>query len=540
MTVQPFLGRKNYLEILTKRVKALKEGYRQNIAFVGNELIGKTSLILKFLTNFSDPKILPVYLNIRPDSLEYFAKKFIGALLYNFLSNSGIHLEEDLNFLIHKAQRYIPKTVTKIKSILAILERKKRWEIFPELFALCDLIKEETGKLTLVIFDEFHYLDALGIKNLYRDWSKILILQKNTMFILISSARFSAKKILSENLSLLFGNFEIIDVEPFDLKASEEFLTEKLGRISLDRFLKNFLINFAGGSPFYLEVIAAALCKIKSQDISDSVIQKDLLINALGDLLFEETGTLNQRFQHCLSNLFKSFPSQDYLPVLYSIAEGSNKIRNLAKKSGKQKNDLVKIINRLIELDVIIKNGDFLKINDRIFAFWLKFVHEKKNAMLNFDTQTQKDTFNNGVRELLHEFIMVSQRGFTERIEELLHLFENEGVYIERRRLRLTPFREIKPVSFNYPTIKNGILGRSTDTLWIIAIKDNLITEEDIVSFAKECKKYRQKTQRRILITPLEIDSNVRLKALEEKIWPWNLNNVNLLCELFSKPAIII
>jgi hypothetical protein len=36
-----------------------------------------------------------------------------------------------------------------------------------------------------------------------------------------------------------------------------------------------------------------------------------------------------------------------------------------------------------------------------------------------------------------------------------------------------------------------------------------------------------------------DIDANSRLKALEEKIWTWDLNNLNHMMDLFAKPRII-
>ena len=38
-----------------------------------------------------------------------------------------------------------------------------------------------------------------------------------------------SRKILSEKLALLYGNFEIVEVSGFDNKTSEDFLIEKLG-----------------------------------------------------------------------------------------------------------------------------------------------------------------------------------------------------------------------------------------------------------------------------------------------------------------------
>ena len=84
-----FFDRKVYLDILQKRIKAIKEGYRQNIAIISDKDSGKTSVVLHFLNRFSDPLILPLYLEVRPEfSHEQFVRKFIGILLYNFLENS--------------------------------------------------------------------------------------------------------------------------------------------------------------------------------------------------------------------------------------------------------------------------------------------------------------------------------------------------------------------------------------------------------------------------------------------------------------------
>ena len=72
-----------------------------------------------------------------------------------------------------------------------------------------------------------------------------------------------------------------------------------------------------------------------------------------------------------------------------------------------------------------------------------------------------------------------------------------------------------------------------------MAIKTEALTEADIADFSKECKRYHHKLQRKIMITLKEVDPNARLKALEEKIWTWDLNNLNQILDLFSKPRII-
>lgn len=525
-----FFDRKSYLDSLEKRIRDSKDGYRQNIAIVGDELVGKTSIIFRFLNKFYDNRIIILYLEIRPESLASFARRFIGVLLYNFLINSDITLKEDLNFLINKSEKFIPKTVEKIKLILNALNKRKKNDVFTELLSLCEIVNQETGKFCVVIWDEFHNLESMGIKNLYTEWSRLLILQKNTMYIIISSMRFKAKTILSKHLSLLFGNFEIVEVEPFDIKTSEEYLEYMLHELNINSGLKNFIVHFTGGYPFYLEIMAKALLKSNQNNLAD----------ILEDLLFVPSGILNQKFSNYLKRFLDSPHSQDYISILYLISTGHNKLKDIVHLLRKQRKELILRINHLLELDAITRSGDFLKINDRVFGFWLKFVYQEKSHSLTFDAKNQKALFRDNIEGMIQEFLLNAQKPIIERMMDLLRLFSDEMVQIEKKRLRLNHFREIKPLEFNNRNLKEGLIGRSNDSLWIIAFKNDLLTEEYITEFAKECKKYRHKLQRKIIIAFQDIDTNARLRALEEKILTWDLNNLNQILDLFSKPRVIV
>jgi len=530
MIKDKFFDRKNYIQILEKRVNSLKEGYRQNIAIIGDENVGKTSIISKFLANFYDPRIIAVYLELRPESLEEFAKRFIGALLYNFLLNSGLPLKEDLDYLAAKSFRYIPQTVERINFIINELSRRKKINIITELFNLPELINQETGKFTVLFLDEFHNLEDVGVKNLYRQWSKLLIVQKNTLYCLASSKMFKTRVILSKQLFLLFGNFEIITIEPFDMHTSSRYLELRLDGLNLNSQLKDFIINFTGGYPLYLELIADALSK------TDLAVD---LAGILEDLLFNTSGILNQRFSNYIKRFLDNNASNDYISIFYLIASGRNRIKDIAHILHKQKKDLALRINYLLELDAITRSGDFLKVSDRLFAYWMRFVYQEKMRALSFDAKNQKEKFRDNIQELIAEFAKQSVKPLANRIGELLQLFENDLVQLERKKIRLHHFREVKPLAFGQRFLKDGLLGRSSDALWIMAIKSDALTEQDITEFSQECKRYHHKSQRKIMITLKEVDPNARLRALEEKILTWDLDNLNQMLDLFSKPRII-
>ena len=525
-----FFGRANYLELLTKRITSLLEGYRQNIAVVGDELIGKTSLLFKFLSKFYDNRIVVVYLEVRPDSTEAFVKKFIGVMLYNFMINSGEPLKEDIDYLIRKSSRYIPRTAEKINFILAAAAKHKKSNVFTELMSLCDILWRETGKHCLVIFDEFQNLEYLGIKNLYRDWAKLLILQKDTMYIITSSQKFKARNILSKNLSLLFGNFEIMEVEPFDTKTSRQYVEQRLAGVRLSRGLREFIVDFSGGYPLYLEIITSALLKSPNANLPE----------ILESLLFDTSGILHQRFSGYIKHLTDANYSFDYLSILYLISCGRTKIKDIAHIMRKQKAELALRINHLLEFDALTRSGDFLKLNDSVFGFWLRFVYQEKLSSLTHDAKNQLIKFRDNIEELIKDFITANSKPVMERMVEVLRMFEDEIMQFEKKRIKLNHFREIKPLELCCRALKDGLLGRGQEGVWIMALKNELLTEEDITEFARECKKYRHKTQRKIIITLQGIDDNTRLRAMEEKIWAWDIDNLNEVLRLFSKPGVVV
>ena len=522
MKTDNFFGRENYLEIIKKRVLGIKESYRQNIAIIGDELVGKTSIVLQFLNNFCDNNIVPVYLEVSSESASSFTKRFIGALLYNFLINSGIPLKEDIDYLIEKSSAYIPKTTEKIKKILASSDKRKNEFTFAELFNLPEMIYFETGKYCVVILDEFCNLEKLGFKNLYKEWSKLLLLQKHTMFIVISSLKFKAKSILSKNLSLLFGNFEIIEVTPFDIKTSEQFIEHKLNGASFEKGLKDFVVHFTGGYPLYLEVISEAV--LNSSGVSFSEVMEGLLFSA--------SGILNQRFSNYIKRFHDTENTNDYISILYCIALGHNRVKDISHFVHKNSKVILSRLEHLLEVDAITRNGDFLKINDRVFSFWLKSVYQEP-------LHPQKRKFDGAVADSISDFSSSSRKTVSERMLELLRMFEDEIIQVEKKKIRLNHFREIKPLEFAGRNLKEGLIGRSSDSLWIIAIKADTLTEEDIAEFAKECKKFSSKLQRKVIITLGDIDINTRLRALEEKIWAWDINRINQILDLYSKPWVI-
>jgi len=525
--------RKEILEILDKRIKGLKEGFRQNIAIIGDELLGKTSLIRSFLSNFKDESILPIYLEVKPESFLNFTKRFLGVVLYNLLKSSNLELKDDLENLLEESNKLFPKTSLKVKEILEILDKKRNLEIFLSLLSLPKIIKEETNKFSLIIFDEFSYLEEFDIKRIFSEWAKIIMLEKDTMYVLISSEKFRAKNILSSEFSLLFGNFEVIEILPLDQNSSFKFIKEIIGSpLKLDYRIREYLINFTGGVPFYLKLICRLIKELESQNIES--ISLDLFIEIIANLLFDQEGVLNQRFLGILRLL-----NQESLSLLTSIASGYNRIKDISSDLHLRKKDVVLKLNRLQEKNLIQRSGDFFSISDRVFNFWIKFVYLLKTRSLKLDENLIRDEFKRKVFSSIEEFININKKERIIQIMELFSLFSDDKILIEKKRTKLDRFREIK--SLRFYSREEGILGRSKDNLWIAMLKEDLVTEEDVSEFIRECKKYRsEKLQRRLIIAFSDIDINARLLSKAQRIQTWDTQVLNLLSDIYNRPRIVI
>lgn len=527
-----FWDRREYLDILVKRIKDFREGYRQNIAVIGYELSGKTALVRTLLRKCQDGRLIILYLETRPENFEDFARRFIGSLLYNFLSAGLVPVKEDVDFLVAKAEKYVPRTSAAIKKLLSeIKTRRSRNSFFPALLSLLDVITEESGKSCVVVLDEFLGLEKCGIRNLYAEWAKKLIMQKKVMYLIVSSAVARTREVLVRDLSLLFGNFETVFVENLDNDASEAYLTERFrGLKQVENGWKEFLVHFTGGSPFYLTAVSGAV--IKSQGAG--------LVEILEGLMCEPCGILFQKYSAAVEKLASSVCGRDYVQLLHLISSGRNKIRDISHLLGKKRAELSNRINYLLDNDILVKSGEFLQVTDRMFSFWLKFVHRGRNLSFSPDGVTQKEEFRRRLKEDINAFIKYARKPVQERVTELLGLFHDDLIQIERRKIRLTQFREIKALEFGAGGVRDGVIGRSGDALWIMGFKNEPVTEDDITAFAKECRKYRNKLDKKIVVALQDVETNARLRALEEKIITWNLENINQLCDVFHRPRMVV
>lgn len=533
---EDFFDRELILDLLAKRIDGLKGGYRQNIGIIGQELLGKTSLLLQFLSKFRDKEVLPIYTELRQDGFAQFAFRFMGTLLYNFCKAADLPTKDDFNSLVETSLKPIPKTVDNIRKVEGHIEKGQLDQAYQLLLDLTTTVREESGKRSIVILDEFHRLGDFKIANPYSALGKKIMVQKDTMYIITSSSAVLAKEILKEKLSLQFGNFEIIELTPFDFETSKRFLDEKLRWLNVPSVYKRFLIALTGGQPFYLDVLSLGLKKMATGKKSGKV-PLELISQTLESEIYNSRGILNQYLASRINQLEQCRGSSTYISILSAIAEGAKKLPEIARSMKKKTVDISKPIAKLMEMDFTTRYGSFYKINDPIFKFWLSSVFKRRRMSLIGEIVARSQDFKQDVGRMVHQFTDESKKTILERVKELFVLFKNESVKFGRKKYRLPHFAEVE--SRTVRDMELPIVARCGNKYWIAQIEEKKASEARVAEFAQKCKRSRYKVQRKILIAPKGMDINARLLAKEEKIWVWGLEELNLLLDLYDKPKVV-
>jgi len=538
---EQFIGREDIQRLISKRIYDLKDGYRQNIAIVGNELTGKTWTIKFIFENFVDPKIIPVYLDLSQPVTAVFLHKLLNTILFTFLKTKGVTLpKENINKLIEETRQYIPDTVNKIQEINTAAKDKLDISIFRDAFSIFEILSKETGQKIVAILDEFHNLESLKIRNLFQELGKKIMMQKDTMYIILSSNKARAKRIIQDELSLLFGNFEILEMSNLDTKTSNILIKNRLKNIQMPKDMSNFLINFTGGNPFYLDKISQHLHK-NSVILEEESITPFVFIYTLEEILFNKWGILNLRFQNYI-DLLNSRNKPETLDILLLIAQNKNKIRDLSTLLHKNQRDINQKLSRLIETNIIYRTGSFYNISDRLFNFWINFVYLERLNNLSQNYEDQVISFRHKIEQSLSEFIETAKKDISQRLYELFVMFSNDSVKLGRSRLLLSKFKEIKPLELYGSFIKKGFICSSEEEYWLIGLKEGDITESCVCEFIKESEKIHKKNKslRRLIIGMDKTEINASLIAKEEKITTWDINHLNTLLDLYGKPRLIV
>ena len=325
-----FFGRCTISALFEKRLEAFQNGYRQNISIVGCPFLGKTAIVKHFFTLSARTNLIPIFLSCQSfDLLDRLAQRWLSEFLIR--TYHAIHRSAPANFqtLVRSLRSVIPKTLRCMKNVKKLILKRRLDPAFRELLGLTSSIHAETGKNILVILDDFDRLAEMDLTGPFASLGQEIMVQKYTMYVVTSGNRRRSESILHDQLALLFGNFEMIDLKPFDFDESKAFLKERFPNRILESELVRFLIRLTNGCPYYLDLLARRFSQFSGND--NVISNQKLIVQALTEELYEPSGLLNLRFFGRLYQLADGKAWPYYADVLAAIASGYKKFFDMAR-----------------------------------------------------------------------------------------------------------------------------------------------------------------------------------------------------------------
>lgn len=534
-----FFGREEVLGTLQKRVTALKGGYRQNLALTGPMLAGKSSILRHFLNDIKDPDIIPLYIEMGEDDFLVFSRRFMATLLFRYLNSIGMEATGDFEDLKSACSEIIPETMQCIDKINKSLKQKKNDIAYEGLLALTSVFKTETGKSCIVILDEFHNLSNFKLKKPFQTFGKFIMVQKNTMYVVSSSQQTLLKEILSKKLSLLFGNFEVIQINGFDNQTARSFLSDKVKGIKAEETINNYLVQISQGNPFYLEVLADRFSELaRSSDGNRST--KECLLEALAEIVYASGGVLNQYFTNNINFFLEKKTRKKFIPVLLALAKGKSTIKEIQGALEKTDKDLGKMLQKLGEMDLVWNSGVFYKISDKLFEYWLKYVYGIKAQSMIDDLDIKYLEFKHAIEKDYKAYCAFSLKSISSIISDLFRSFRGEKVRVRMNCRKLPHFDSVKERTAYSNVIE--IVGKLASKEWICRVKKADITDEHDIYDLWELKPKDENSKivRKVFIPLKGIEQNAFLLAKEQNIWVWDIQLLNKMLRIFGKFELVL
>jgi len=333
-----------------------------------NSIIGRRSekAILQRLVNSNDPEFLAVY-----------GRRRVGKtyLITEFFKDKGLCLEITGSPSGPK-ELHLSRFYTELSHTFSVKNSNydiSDWDnAFSSLIeAVDDYHAKNPGKKVILFFDEVPWLDKNSsgfLSALDYCWNKYLSKSKNNYILTVicgSAASWMIKKIVNDKGGLHNRLTEIINLSPFSLSETKEYLKSR-NIILENKQIVDIYMAF-GGIPTYLSHISLGL--------SSSQI--------INEVCFTKGRFLNEEFHRLYSSLFKNY--HNHIKIIRSLASAPKgltrgELLNKAKLSAGGESSI--LLQELKESGFISSYSTFKKksrdcfyrLTDEYSLFYLKWI----------------------------------------------------------------------------------------------------------------------------------------------------------------------
>lgn len=534
-----FLMREAIQMRLQKRVDDIENGYRQNVGIIGSSGVGKTQLLCEFFQSISrSSRLLPIYVKAETIDGHQLVQQWMGAVLSASMLDRALNIPKTLAGLLHEAEAVIPKTAMAVKHLQRLLRQDKNLLAVKDLLTLSGILARETGKKVVLMIDEFQAIEKLPASDPFLLLGKQMMIDKEVLYVVTSSAVDRAREIFREKLSLLFGNFEILELAPFGYMEMEQYLAMRTPEHRWSLNLKKFLFHMTDGEPIYLDLLLQKLEQVEIREFPQDVTSP-ILLDSFCQELFDRRGRIallcENRLERC-AHLAKNRGS--YTRALLALSHGRHKLIPIAAFIEETVAETRKVLKRLVEDGLAVKNGSLYHIPDFLFRFWLREVFQKRHALFLPEERHLRKCLFDELSRTMDFCARMTDEDVGLRIEVLLKEFRNDSVEIQHKKMSCPQFSEVVLARHLLPSFFS-LLGRGSRGRWLFYLSSEWVGESEIEKVMADAKRLF-KIKQKILIVPGGISENAKLIAQEAKMQLWDLRTLNGLLDLYNLPKVIL
>ncbi|MBN2122100.1 ATP-binding protein [Candidatus Micrarchaeota archaeon] len=367
-----FFNREEEIKYIEKRLFAIKQGSRNDLAIVGPRRVGKSSLVLQMQHHARRKGFKTIFIDCEGLSLEDFTTEYGNAIM-----KAELEGRVDKEVL----SRIRGGAGGAIAALSELLGRVRAMELSPVLGEFLKLRiefenardsfggkKESARKLLesslaltsaskhmyVVIFDEFQETSSYGPGNAFHAiFRRATQYQKNTVYVYTGSSIGMMEGIFGNNSNPLAANADIMEVAPFSEETSKTFMQEglegygkKITEDALDTVWES-----TGGFPAYLNWAGLRFLDYREGKIGKAEAEK----------MAEEMGSpVSPAYQLVGKQLSRIGGFS--MKVLRSIAEGGKVPAEIGRRSGAS--NVYVYLERLRKYGMISKKGGEYSISD--------------------------------------------------------------------------------------------------------------------------------------------------------------------------------
>jgi hypothetical protein len=507
------------LSILDKRIKSFSEGYRQNIALLGDDKDEISYLLEEYFQKNKSKDLIYIHLTTTYTTSKEFFKSLIFSILSEYLSKT-----DTLDNLINYASLYLVNTVNLIKKIF-----KKGVVFFLDILEVINKFINESGKKCIFIIEEFLQLGEM-FPNFFKDFSEFIILQRNCMIILTSSLKEKAEKVLSTELNLLFGNFEKIFLNEIGFFNCYNYLKNYIAPLRPSPFFLSFFVKIIGSNIIYYNLIGDA---IKNDYKEDK--EEESIVSVIKNVFYLKETYLFQKFIKKIDFIETQFRSSSPVKILISISEGYIRKKELISLSLCDHKELNNKLQKLCDLGYVENLGNIYIIKDKLFSFWLSQIFKFYYHFPILDYEKRKKMWKEKMCESINLFKEEFFKDKVRKVLELISSFRNDVLKLKKAKYKLPLVERMKVIS--YPNSLHLIIGEGKEVIFI-GVKENQVEDRDVVEFIEKISSVKRKNVKKIFISLERFTSSAKLIAKNYRLTTWDIDEVNSLLTIYNKSII--